>query len=101
MTLRALYRLEENDLLPGPVIGVAVEDWKAERLRDHARESIEATGQKLDDEVFERFAAKLDYVSGDFSDDQTYKRLAKALSDYENPTFYLEIPPSLFAMVVA
>jgi glucose-6-phosphate 1-dehydrogenase len=101
MTFRALYRLEERHLLPCDVIGVAADDWSVDRLRDHARESIEATGEKLDAAVFERFAAKLHYVSGDFSSEQTYKRLAEELRPYPYPVFYLEIPPSLFATVVA
>jgi glucose-6-phosphate 1-dehydrogenase len=100
-TFRALYRLEQRDLLRCPVIGVAVDDWSVEQLRNHARESIEAAGDALDDGVFERFATKLKYVSGDFSDDETYKRLAKELGGVENPVFYLEVPPALFAIVVA
>ena len=32
---------------------------------------------------------------------QTYERVAQALGDATNPVFYLEIPPSLFATVVA
>jgi glucose-6-phosphate 1-dehydrogenase len=100
MTLRALYRLELRELLPCPVIGVAVDDWNVEKLRQHARDSIESTGEKLDDQAFKRFAEKLAYVSGDFSKADTYERLAKALSKFKNPTFYLEIPPSLFGTVV-
>ena len=100
MTLRALYQLEQRELLPCPVIGVAVDDWSVEKLREHARQSIEATGEQIDEASFERFANKLSYVSGDFSDEQTYKRLAKTLDPFENPTYYLEIPPSLFATVI-
>src|SRR5205823_5841667 len=36
-----------------------------------------------------------------FGDADTYKRVADALKDLHDPTFYLEIPPSLFATVVA
>jgi glucose-6-phosphate 1-dehydrogenase len=100
MTLRSLYRLERRDMLPCPVIGVAADDWTLDQLRDHARKSIEATGETLDPEVFDRFASRLRYVSGDFADPQTYERVAEALSDHQNPAFYLEIPPSLFATVV-
>jgi glucose-6-phosphate 1-dehydrogenase len=100
MTFRSLYRLERRGLLSCPIVGVAVDDWSVERLRDHARESIAAAGEPLDDQVFARFASRLSYVSGDFGDEQTYKRLAAALGDARNPTFYLEIPPSLFATVV-
>src|SRR5579884_1968323 len=100
MTLRSLYRLEQRNLLPCPVIGVAAEDWSAEHLREHARKSIEATGELLDEHVFERFAAKLDYVGGDFTKPETYQRLGDVLRQFAHPTFYLEIPPSRFATVV-
>jgi glucose-6-phosphate 1-dehydrogenase len=39
-------------------------------------------------------------VKGDFGDKQTYARVRDALRDLGQPTFYLEIPPSLFATVV-
>jgi glucose-6-phosphate 1-dehydrogenase len=102
MTLRSLYRLEKRGLLACKVIGVAVEDWTVDHLRQHARESIEDTGEEIDDEVFSRFAARLGYVSGDFGDDGTYKRVAETLGSehLQNPTFYLEIPPSLFGRVI-
>jgi glucose-6-phosphate 1-dehydrogenase len=100
-TFRSVYRLEQRGLLGVPVIGVAVDDMGEEQLRDRAREAIEQTGEKIDDEVFERFARELRYVSGDFSDERTYSRLTDALGDLGNPTFYLEIPPSLFGTVVA
>jgi glucose-6-phosphate 1-dehydrogenase len=100
MTFRALYRLEARGLLPGPVIGVAVDDWNVDQLRQRARESIEAAGERLDKQVFKRLAERLSFVSGDFSDQQTYQRVADALKGFHNPTFYLEIPPSLFATVI-
>ena len=100
MTLRSLYRLERRKLLDCRVLGVAVEDWTIDHLRQHARESIEATGEKVDPVVFDRFAARLAYVSGDFADAQTYTRLTEALKDAHNPAFYLEIPPSLFGRVI-
>jgi glucose-6-phosphate 1-dehydrogenase len=101
MTFRSLYRLERRGLLGCPVIGVAVEDWSDEQLRDHARQSIQATGEPIDDAVFARFARRLSYVSGDFGAAATYHAVARALGEATNPVFYLEIPPSLFATVVA
>jgi glucose-6-phosphate 1-dehydrogenase len=100
MTLRSLYRLERRDLLKVPVVGVAVDDWTVERLRDHARESIEATGEQVDDKVFDRLAGRLHYVRGDFGEAQTYSRVKDALGEHAYPAFYLEIPPSLFGTVV-
>jgi glucose-6-phosphate 1-dehydrogenase len=100
MTFRSLYRLERRGLLNLPVIGVAVEDWQVEQLIDRARTSIEETGEKLDEEVFKRFAERLQYVSGNFAEEETYHRLKKALAHLKHPTFYLEIPPSLFGTVI-
>ncbi|HEX3617917.1 MAG TPA: glucose-6-phosphate dehydrogenase [Solirubrobacteraceae bacterium] len=101
MTFRSLYRLERRKLLKQPVIGVAVEDWQVEQLADRARESIEGTGETIDEAVFTRFVKRLRYVSGDFADDETYRKLKTVLGKLGNPTFYLEIPPPLFGRVVA
>jgi glucose-6-phosphate 1-dehydrogenase len=100
MTFRSLYRLEARRLLNCRVVGVAVDDWSVQELQQRARESIEAAGERIDQDVFDRFAGRLRYVSGDFGDEQTYHRVAQAIEDTGNPVFYLEIPPSLFARVV-
>ncbi len=100
MTFRSLYRLERRGLLDCPIVGVAAEDWAVEQLRQHARECIEGTGEAVDDAVFERFAARLSYVSGDFNDAATYERVRSAVGDARTPVFYLEIPPFLFGTVI-
>ena len=100
MTFRSLYRLEQRGLLDCPIVGVAVDDWNDDQLRERARESIEGTGEKLDKEVFDRFAARLSYVSGDFADASTYERVGDAIDGASTPVFYLEIPPFLFGAVV-
>jgi glucose-6-phosphate 1-dehydrogenase len=99
MTFRSLYRLERRGLLGCPIVGVALEDWSVERLRDHARRAIQADGEVVDRRVFERLAARLSYVSGDFSKATTFHRLKELLGSVRTPVFYLEIPPSLFAPV--
>jgi glucose-6-phosphate 1-dehydrogenase len=100
MTFRSLYRLEARGLLHCPVVGVAGDDWTLEHLREHARECIAGTGEAVDEHVFARFAARLSYVSGDFTDAATYERLAGALGEVHSPVFYLEIPPFLFGPVI-
>jgi glucose-6-phosphate 1-dehydrogenase len=100
MTFRALYRLEQRGLLGVPVIGVAVDDMTEDQLRERARQSVQDAGETIDEDVFKRFAGRLRYVRGDFGEQQTYARVAEALGDLREPTFYLEIPPSLFARVV-
>jgi glucose-6-phosphate 1-dehydrogenase len=100
MTFHSLYRLEARGLLDCPIVGVAVDDWTEEQLIQRARESIVGTGEGLDEQVFDRFAKRLSYVSGDFSDSSTYDRVASAIEGAETPVFYLEIPPFLFGTVV-
>ena len=100
MTFRSLYRLEKRSLLDTPIVGVAVDDWTVDQLRQRARESIEGTGEQLDPQVFDRLAARLSYVQGDFADAATYERVGAAIKGKERPVFYLEIPPFLFGTVV-
>jgi glucose-6-phosphate 1-dehydrogenase len=100
MTFHSLYHLERRGILDCPIIGVAVDDWSLEQLVARARNSIVATGEKLDDAVFERLAARFSYVSGDFTDSATYDRVRAAVGNASCPVSYLEIPPFLFARVV-
>ena len=100
MTFNSLYRLEERGLLTCPIVGVAVSDWSAEDLRSHAREAIVNCGTTIDEKVFDRLAARMSYVSGDFGDAGTYERVAHAVGDAGCPVFYLEIPPFLFGRVI-
>jgi glucose-6-phosphate 1-dehydrogenase len=101
MTLRSLYRLEHRGLLNVPIIGVAADDWSLEHLIQHAHDAIAAAGEDLDEACFKRFAARLRYVNGDFSKPDVYDKVADALKDLDNPAYYLEIPPFLFATVIA
>ncbi|MGH9227527.1 MAG: glucose-6-phosphate dehydrogenase [Acidimicrobiales bacterium] len=100
MTFRSLYRLERRGLLTCPIVGVAVDDWTDDHLRNHARDSIVGAGEVLDPQVFDRFAARLSYIQGDFADAATYERVATAIKGTEQPVSYLEIPPFLFGTVV-
>jgi glucose-6-phosphate 1-dehydrogenase len=100
MTFHSLYRLEQRGLLDCPIVGVAFDDWTLEQLVQRARDSIVATGEELDEEIFARFAKRLSYHHGDFTDDATYAEVAEAIEGSKTPVFYLEVPPSLFGTVV-
>jgi glucose-6-phosphate 1-dehydrogenase len=100
MTFRALYRLEARGRLERPIVGVAIDDWDDERLREHAREAIAATIEDPDEDVFGRLAERLSYIQGDYADATTFEKVGKAIAGKGRPVFYLEIPPSLFATVV-
>ena len=100
MTFRSLYRLERRQMLQCLILGVARDEWSAATLRDHARRAIEDTAERIDEQVFQRFAERLSMISGDFGDPKTYDRVATAIEGRRSPVFYLEIPPSLFGRVV-
>jgi glucose-6-phosphate 1-dehydrogenase len=101
MTFRALYRLEARKRLDCPIFGVGRRtDWGHDTLRARARESIEETVEEFEEQVFRRLAKRMKFVSGDYTDPQTYKKLGEALEGRKRPVYYLEIPPSVFATVV-
>jgi glucose-6-phosphate 1-dehydrogenase len=100
MTFRALYRLESRKLLDCPILGVASDDISVADLIDRARGAINDAGEKIDDEVFDRLAGRLDYLHGDVTDGELYRRLAELIGSDYRPLFYLEMPPALFAPIV-
>ena len=100
MTFHSLYRLEKRGLLDCPIVGVAVDDWTVDDLRERARSSIEDCGETIDPKVFDRLAGRLSYVSGDFADAATFGRVGDAIKGAASPVFYLEIPPFLFGPVI-
>jgi glucose-6-phosphate 1-dehydrogenase len=99
-TFHSFYRLEARGLLDLPIVGVAVDDWSVEQLREHARAAIIAAEGSIDEGVFKRLADRFAYVQGDLTDAETYARVRDAIGSAQLPVFYLEIPPSLFATVI-
>lgn len=95
----AVYRLEKRGLLGIPVIGVALDDWTDDDLRAHAKASITEEGEEWDEAAFERLAANLRYVSGDYADRGTFERLKQLAGGARHPVFHFAIPPSMFATV--
>ena len=95
----AVYRLEKRGLLGVPVIGVALDDWTDDDLRDHARAAIEEEGEPWDQAAFERLAANLHYVAGDYGDHTTFEKLRDLAGGAAHPIFHLAIPPFLFGAV--
>jgi glucose-6-phosphate 1-dehydrogenase len=100
MTFRALYRLERRNRLDSPIVGVARNEWGDEDLHEHARAAIAASVEDPDAGAIERLCGRLTYVQGDYAQEDTFKRVKKAIGKAKHPVFYLEVPPSLFAPVV-
>jgi glucose-6-phosphate 1-dehydrogenase len=101
MTLRSLYLLEAAGRLDCPVVGVALEDYDQDRVRRLVEDAVRALEPDADEAVLSRLTGRISYVPGDFTAPDTYRRLAEHLAGRSRPLFYLEIPPSLFAPVVA
>ncbi len=91
--LQAMTRRGHLDL---PVIGVAGRAWTSDQFRARAHESLEKHGG-VDPDAFAKLSARLQYISGDYSKEETYERLRKALGGAARPLHYLAIPPSGFA----
>lgn len=92
--------LRHGRTLP-PVICVAhTPGWDLERLRQHAREGIEAFGGGADDAVFRNLASLLTYINGDYEDAETFAALRRALEHRQHPLHYFAIPPAMFPVVV-
>jgi glucose-6-phosphate 1-dehydrogenase len=100
MTFKSLYLLDAQGKLNVPIVGVAGDDWSLDHLLRHARKSIVDAGVEVDEAVFQRFAGRFTYVSGDFASATTYEKVKHAVGDAKAPMFYLEVPPALFAMVI-
>lgn len=96
----SLYRLAQSSRLDVPVVGVALDDWDDSDLRSYARESIEQAMGAVDEKLFSHLASQLSMVSGDYREQNTFRKLASSLEDNARPVHYLAIPPSLFDDVV-
>ena len=86
MTFRSLYRLEQRGLLNCPIVGVAVDDWTVEQLREHARESIVGHRRAARPGRLRALRRPALYVAGDFTDAATYQRVAAAHQGARGPS---------------
>ncbi len=97
----AVYEMARIDQNQVPVIGFASSEWDDDRLRQHAREAIEAKGE-VEEPVWDDVAKRTVYVRGDYRDPTSFAALADKLREVgaERPLFYLAIPPELFDDVI-
>ena len=100
MTFQSLYRLEQRGLLDCPIVGVAFDDWTLDQLVQRARDSIVATGEELDEEVFTGSRSGSRTATGTSRTTPRTRRSPRPSAARRRPVFYLEIPPSLFGTVV-
>jgi glucose-6-phosphate 1-dehydrogenase len=94
----ALYAMVRRGGLNIPIIGMARAGWSVDKLKERARDSLNKSGG-YDEQIFQKLAALLRYVDGDYADPETFKKLKTALGFAKSPIHYLAIPPSMFASV--
>ncbi len=109
--LPAVYDLASRGLLPPwfSLVGFARRDWSDAEFAAVVRESVEAHARtRFREEVWERLAEGIRFISGTFDDPDGYARLADQLRrlDVErgalgNHAFYLSVPPAAFSRVLA
>jgi glucose-6-phosphate 1-dehydrogenase len=99
MTLPALYRLTEQEILTCKVISVGRRPLGEGELEELARKAVTDAVDDVDEAVLSDLLSRLTYVAGDVGDQALYERLVEELREARSPVFYLAIPPDSFLAV--
>ncbi len=100
MIFPALYALVKKGELKIPIIGVAFPKWSVDRLHKRVTDSIKRSGGIDDKRALHHLLSQLSYVSGDYTDPDTFTKIKQSLGSARRPAHYLAIPPSLFETVI-
>jgi glucose-6-phosphate 1-dehydrogenase len=95
----ALYAMVHRSGLNIPIVVLGRASWTLDKLKERARESVEAAGD-YEPGCFDKLAALMRFAAGDYSDPNTYANVKKALGLAKRPIYYLAIPPSMFGSVI-
>ncbi len=112
LLMPALYNLACEGLLPErcAVLGVARDELTDAQFRERLAADVRkfATRPHFDVPAWERLEARLHYLSGDFSDMATYRRVAEQIAQLDakyqtggNRLYYLATPPVVFALIAS
>ena len=97
----ALYAMVRKGALAVPVIGVASSEWTIGQLHARVTNSLQKAGAIDDPDALERLLSLMRYVSGNYNNPATFTAIKTALAKAQRPAYYLAIPQSLFATVIA
>ena len=108
----ALFNLHLDNLLPErlAIVAVARKERGDAAFRQHLREGVERFSRRkpTDEESWNRFAARVTYLSDDFSDPASgpalslrVEELERAWGNRANRVFYLAISPDMVAAAAA
>ena len=99
MTLPALYRLTEQEILTCEVQAVGRRPLSDDDFRELVRTAVTDAVEDVDEAVLSGLLSRLTYVAGDVADSALYERLRDELAEARSPVFYLAIPPDSFLAV--
>lgn len=108
--LPALYNLDHDGLLHNGfiVVGFARRRKDDESFRREMRAAVEKFSRRpLVPEVWNRFAARLHYVTGNYNETEAFERLRRVLDDLSaecasgRRVYYLSLPPEVSETVLA
>ncbi len=104
----ALFNLYRKNRLPKlfKIVGVSRSNINDEEFRDHIRKILKSHSVK-EDGILTSFLEVFSFDSGQFSDEQNYKNIAKKLLDIDvswgvcsNKLFYLSVAPSNYEIIL-
>lgn len=101
--LPSLYQLEKaGHIHPETrIIGVGRAEWNAEAYREVVREALDTfLKERLDEALWQRLSAHLDFCNLDVNDTDHFQRLAKMVDPQQRVTLnYFAMPPSTFGAI--
>jgi glucose-6-phosphate 1-dehydrogenase len=101
MLLPSLYHLDSDGFLPAglKVLATARAHLSREEFVGQVRELLSERPEGLDEAVWNRFAARLDFTSADATTEAGAAALQPMLEGVKAPIFYLALSPSLYDQV--
>jgi glucose-6-phosphate 1-dehydrogenase len=112
LLMPALYNLAQTKLLPEnfALIGLGTADRSTESWRADLRAGLKAAHSRIgeiDDAVWEKLAANMQYLRGDLNDPALYDKIGAALEQVEakhgtksNAIFYLAVADRFFEAII-
>ncbi|WPF65132.1 MULTISPECIES: glucose-6-phosphate dehydrogenase [unclassified Corynebacterium] len=107
--LPAIYDLANRGLLPAgfTLVGYGRRQWSKQDFEDYVLAAVkEKARTEFHQNVWDRLAEGMHFVTGDFDDDSAFDHLAETLAQMDatrgtsgNWALYLSVPPDFFATV--
>lgn len=101
MLLPSLYFLDSDGFLPDgfKVIATARTEMTREAFLEMVKTDLKARAEGIDEQVWKRFARRVDYLAADATTAEGVAHLKPLLGEAKTPMFYLALSPSLYGRV--